>query len=173
MKKLSILFATAIFFISAAYSQTEFGADYRYSGGGSFSQHSIGGSVENFSGKNSWIIGINYNFSNFGEGKEANSGSGLGIFAGYRYGFSYGSSGNLFGGADFSFVFNKNHQGKSYTVLSPSLEFGYHHTFNHFGKGAFASPAVGIGYNFELGQKEEYFEEAAFFRARTTIGYRF
>ena len=173
MSKLIILSTLSALFCIAASAQTEFGIDYRYRGAKDFSQHSIGAGMENFSGKSSWTLGVNYNFSDFGFGKNADKGGGFGVFAGYRYGFSYGGSGNLFGGLDLQLTFNKDNQDKSFTILSPSLEFGYHHTFNHFGKGAFASPAFGIGYNIQVGQNQENFDEGAFFQARTTIGYRF
>ena len=173
MRKQIILFALSFLFMIKIHSQTELGADYRYSGGKGFSQHSIGASMENFSGKNSWTLGVNYNFSNFSSARKSDNGSGVGIFAGYRYGFAYGNSGNLFGGVDFTLTFNKDKQGNSFTVLSPAIEMGYHHTFNNFGKGAFGSPSIGVGYNFEAGQKDEEFDESAFIRARMTVGYRF
>jgi hypothetical protein len=126
-------------------------------------------------GKSSWQIGINYTFDTL-VGEKKSSGKGvLGISAGYRYGFSYGSSGNLVGGARLTFTFLKDVNATQHPVFTPSIEFGYHYTFNNFGKGGFATPSLALGYNLPLGDDKESKDdhEGPLFIPRIAVGYRF
>ena len=179
MKKYLILCVSAFVFVSISYSQTEFGANYQYSAGKSFSENSFGLSYEGFSVKNSWTLGINYNLSSFGSTK----GTGFDVYAGYRHGFSYGTSGNLFAGLKTSLSFDKDKSGKDFSIFTPSIEGGYHYTFNNFGQGGFATPSVGVGYNFWIRprliggdygtDKKPEVKDEPVFQAKIGVGYRF
>ncbi len=177
MKKITALLACASIIYSSAYSQWELGGEYQHGFGKNYNSNSIGGIYEGFSktGKSSWQIGLNYTFSTSGTGKEAFKGSGIGLSLGYRYGFSYGTSGNLFAGARASFTFSKDDKGTGFSVFTPSVESGYHYTFNNFGRGGFATPSLSIGYDIKInGEKESAaVDEGAVFSPRLAIGYRF
>ena len=166
MKRQTFLLLSGLIGLLSAHAQTEIGADYRYNFGRSFSQHAIGGSLENFSGRNSWTVGISYNFSKIHP-------PALGLHAGYRYSFSPGTSGNFLLGFNTSISFEKS-GGANATRITPSLEAGYHHTFNNFGKGAFVTPTLGAGYSFRPGGgNEREADDEALFNVRVMTGYRF
>lgn len=172
MKKLITLFI--IFFILSitTNAQTEIGVEYSHGFGQSYNSNSFGSLYEGFSntGKSSWQIGASYNFSS-----NSSKSSGFGFSAGYRYGYAYGNSGNLFTGVRLSFTFYKDRRENSFTQFTPSLEGGYHYTFNNFGKGGFVTPSVGYGYNINFGSKEETPDdgEGNLFLIRMAGGYRF
>src|SRR4026208_430022 len=96
--------------------------------------------------------------------------SDFGFSAGYRYGFSYGNSGNLFTGAraTISFIDEKDH-----IKFTPSAEFGYHYTFNNFEKGGFATPSIAFGYDIPISKAKADDYEGTLFIPRLAVGYRF
>ena len=170
-QKIYSLIGCCIFNV-VAYTQTEIGAEYQHGFGKSYNSNSIGALYEGFSntGKSSWHIGFHYTGDVFFSNKKTQGISDFGISLGYRYGFSYGSSGNLFGGtrATFSFIDEKNH-----IKFTPSVEFGYHYTFNNFGKGGFATPSLAFGYDIPIGKEKAEDYEGAVFMPRLAVGYRF
>jgi hypothetical protein len=164
-------FLICLFISSALYSQKEYGLEYQHGFGKSYNSNSIGASLEKFnSGKGSLQIVFHYTWDVFYSEKKTQGISDFGVSFGYRYGFSYGNSGNLLGGirTTFSHLFEKNH-----TKFTPSAEFGYHYTFNNFGKGGFATPSVAFGYDIPLGKEKDEDYEGTLFIPRLAIGYRF
>jgi len=164
-------------FISAhLFSQTELGAEYQHGFGKSYNINSFGALYEgfNYTGS-SWQIGLSYSFDALIGDKKSSGRNGLGLSLGYRYGFSYGTSGNLIGGVRTTFNFGKDVEQKKHTVFTPSIEFGYHLTFNNFGKGGFTTPSIAFGYDIPLTQgdagKDDH--EGALFIPRIAVGYRF
>ena len=155
-----------------AYSQTEIGAEYQHGFGRSYNSNSIGALYEKFSktGKGSLQVGFHYTSDIFRSNKEAHGVSDFVFSFGYRYGFSYGNSGNLFSGvrATISFMDEKNH-----VKFTPSLELGYHYTFNNFGKGGFATPSLAFGYDVPVGKEKIKDYEGLLFIPRLAAGYRF
>ena len=172
MKKLYSLIAFLFILSNSCFSQTEIGVEYSHGFGKSYNSNSIGSLYEGFSntGKSSWQFGASYNFS-----KGSIKSSGFGISAGYRYGYAYGNSGNLYTGLRLTFNFLKTDRGGSYTQFTPSLEAGYHYTFNNFGKGGYFTPGFGYGYNINFGSKEEKTDdgEGNVLLTRLNFGYRF
>jgi hypothetical protein len=172
MKKLTASFIFSTILSITTNAQTEIGVEYSHGFGESYNSNSFGSLYEGFSntGKSSWQVSASYNFSS-----GTNKNSGFGISAGYRYGYAYGTSGNLFTGARLSFTFYKDEKGNGFTQFTPSLEGGYHYTFNNFGKGGFLTPVIGYGHNINLGPKEETPEdgEGNLFITRLAVGYRF
>lgn len=170
-----------IFIISVVgFSQgpTEYSAEYQHGFGNNFNENMIGARYEGYSslkGKSSWSLGINYNFSILRSEKEAAGVSGFGIYAGYRYGLSYGISGNLYAGIRTSFTFNKDVNGNKYSLFTPSIETGYHYTSQDFGKGGCFTPNISLGYDLKLAnnEKAKFIHEGAVFTPGISIGYRF
>lgn len=126
-------------------------------------------------GGSSWHAGLSYTFDALIGDKKSSGRSGLGLSLGYRYGFGFGTTGNLIGGVRATFTFGKDVERKDHTVFSPSLEFGYHYTFNNFGKGGFTTPSIAFGYDIPLtpgdGKSEDH--EGALIIPRIAVGYRF
>ena len=152
-----------------ANSQTEIGVEYQHGFGKSYHSNSIGSLYEGFSsGRSSWQLGANYNFSS---GTTKNSG--FGISAGYRFGYGYGNSGNIFTGVRLSFTFYKDEKDSGFTQFTPSLEGGYHYTFNNFSKGGFFTPSIAYGHNFNFGSEGSKDDEVNLFIVRMSGGYRF
>jgi hypothetical protein len=172
MKKLLSPFIFFVIFSITANAQTEIGVEYQHGFGQSYNSNSFGSLYEGFSnsGKSSWQIGASYNFAS-----NSSKTSGFGLSVGYRYGYAFGSSGNLFTGARLSFTFYKDEKGNGFTQFTPSLEGGYHYTFNNFGKGGFFNPSIAYGHNINLGPKETTPEdgEGNLFIIRMGAGYRF
>ncbi len=170
-----IITSFCLFISSLLFSQSEFGIEYQHGFGKGYGYNSVGGIYEGFSntGKSSWQVGLTYNFSSSTGGKEASKESGLGLFAGYRYGFSYGTSGNLIGGIRTTFNFNKDSKGEKSSSFLPSVELGYHLTFNNFGKGGFATPSLAVGYEIPMGSESKEDYDGALFIPRIAVGYRF
>jgi len=159
-----------LFITSHLFSQTEIGAEYQHGFGKNYNSNSIGALYEGFTRDgNSWQIGIHYTGDVFVMDKKTQGVSSLGFSLGYRYGFSYGNSGNLITGAraTFSFLGEKDH-----LKFTPSVEFGYHLTFNNFGKGGFTTPSLNVGYDIPLA-KESGDYEGFLFIPRIAVGYRF
>jgi len=171
MKKQIIILITGCLFSVTLFSQTEIGAEYQYSIGKSFNSQQAGAIYEGFSntGKTSWHLGLSYNFSSSYNGKSSALQGNWNINAGVRYGFSYGTDGNLLGGLRLSYGFGKEN------ILVPSLELGYHYTFKNFGPGAYTTPSLGIGYVVPVksNEKEEENFEGTIFNLRIAAGYRF
>lgn len=129
---------------SIAQKPSELGAEYmRYYGQG-YKSSTGGVRYEKYPGKSSWSIGLTYilpSNSSYGSSR------GIGMYAGYRYGFGNGTSGNLFAGARVLFAF-VNFDGKTNLnslVCTPMAELGYHLLFSK-NKNIFASPSIGYGY---------------------------
>jgi hypothetical protein len=58
--------------------------------------------------------------------------------------------------------------------LTPSIEFGYHYTFNpSFESGAFITPSVAFGYDIPIGNEKEGDYKGKLFIPRLSIGYRY
>jgi hypothetical protein len=170
MRKL-IITSFCLFISSLLFSQTEYGFEYQHGFGKSYNSNSIGSSYEGFStGKGSWQAVLHYTWDIFTTDKSTKGSSDFGISLGYRYGFSYGNSGNLFSGLRLtvSHLFEAKH-----TKFTPSAELGYHLTFNNFGKGGFASPSFAFGYDIPMGKEKEEDYEGALFIPRIAVGYRF
>jgi hypothetical protein len=172
MNKYIITLSCFCIFTITSFSQTEIGAEYQHGFGKSYNYNSIGGLYEGFSNtwKSSWQIGISYTFD-----ITKKDGSSWGISAGYRYGFSYDVDGNLFGGARLTFSFLNDVDSKKHNIFTPSIEFGYHYTFNQGGKGAFTTPSLAFGYDIPMstGKEAENDHEGALFIPRIAVGYRF
>ena len=170
MYKVFTLFL-CLFISIVLYSQKEYSLEYQHGFGKKYNSNSIGGLYEGFSntGKSSWQVGIHYTFDVFYSDKTTQGVSGLGLSAGYRYGFSYGNSGNLITGirATLSFIGEKDH-----SKFTPSIEFGYHYTFNNFGKGGFTTPSLNVGYDIPMGNESGDYEGFLFI-PRIAVGYRF
>jgi hypothetical protein len=165
MKKISFVFALACIIYSSASAQFELGPEYQLGFSKGHTSNTISATYEGFSAKNSWNLGINYNFS--GAGKTP----GIGFHAGYRLGYSFGTSGNLYSGIRVALAFNKNENGATNPVIIPSIETGYHYTFNNFGPGLFASPGIALGYPVSLdGGKTD---ESPIINTRLGVGFRF
>jgi len=165
-----IITSLCLFISSLLFSQTEIGAEYQHGFGKSYNSNSLGALYENFSsGRGSLCIVAHYTWDIFTTKKVTKGVSDLGISFGYRYGFSYGNSGNLFTGirATFSFIDEKDH-----IKFTPSAELGYHLTFNNFGKGGFTTPSIAFGYDLPLVKKEEDYQGPLFI-PRLAVGYRF
>jgi len=137
-----------LFFVlsNKAISQksSELGAEYMRSIGKGFNNASAGARYESYSKKNSWSIGFTYILPS----KHSYGGQrGLGMYAGFRFGFGGGTGGNLFAGARVSFAF-VNFEGKTNLnslVCTAMAEVGYHFLFSSK-KNIFASPSIGYGY---------------------------
>jgi hypothetical protein len=173
MKKKIYFLAGCCIFNFAAFSQTELGAEYQQELGKSYVSKSIGALYEQFNktGKGSVQIALHYTSDIFRDNKGGSHGVGdFGLSFGYRYGFSYGNSGNLFSGvrATFSFLAETDH-----TKFTPSLEMGYHYTFNNFGKGGFATPSLAFGYDIPMGNKKAEDHKGPLLIPRLAAGYRF
>ena len=172
MKKIIPAFTSLFIFFISSNAQTEIGVEYSHGFGKSYNSNSIGSLFEGFSktGKSSWQLGASYNFS-----KGSTKSSGFAISGGYRYGYAYGNSGNLYTGLRLTFNFLKTDRGGSYTQFTPSLEAGYHYTFNNFGKGGYLTPGFGYGYNINFGSKEERTDNGGgnLLLTRIGFGYRF
>lgn len=173
-----IIAASGLFCFSlVASAQTEIGAEYQHGFGKNYHDNYLGGLYEGFAstGKSSWQVGLSYTFNSISAEKKTYGRSGLAISAGYRYGFSYGTSGNLVTGVRTTFSFAKGLESERHSTFTPSLEFGYHYTFNNFGKGGFTTPSLGLGYNIKMSGDEETKEneEGPLFLIRLGAGYRF
>ena len=144
-----LLFAGFFVVCFAASSQKpfEFGAEYIKMFGKGYNSTKAAARAETFSNKNSFSIGITYQFAS---SKAYSVSSGFGIYAGYRYSFGNDVNDNsLFAGARLLLSF-ENFAGKSRDnsiMITPFGEFGYHFIF---GKHIYAAPAVGFGYTVEF-----------------------
>ena len=173
MKSSILLSSLFILLSNFALGQSELGAEYEHAFGKKYSSNSVGALFEGFSntGKNSWQVGLHYRVDIFGNKTSHVSGSNsLGVSLGYRHGFSYGSSGNLLFGVRTSFTFITS----SLIEFTPTAEFGYHFTYNHFGKGLYTTPSVALGYNLVLDKdEEEDYYKGMLLIPRVATGYRF
>lgn len=129
---------------SISQKSSELGVEYmRYYGQG-YKSSTAGARYESYTNKSSWSIGLTYilpSKSSYGSSR------GLGMYAGYRYGFGGGTGGNLFAGARVLFAF-VNFDGKTNLnslVCTPMAELGYHFLFSSK-KNIFTSPSIGYGY---------------------------
>ena len=154
------------------FSQREYGFEYQHGFGKSYNSNSLGASFENFShGSSSWQIVAHYTWDIFTKGKNKQGISNFGLSLGYRYGFSYDINQNFFGGirTTASFVTDKNH-----VKLTPSIEFGYHYTFNpSFDRGGFITPSVAFGYDIPIGKEKNEDYKGTLFIPRFAVGYHF
>ena len=180
MKKLLYISSCIIILNATGFSQTasEYSAEYQHGFGKNFNEDMIGARYEGYSsmkGKSSWSLGITYNFSSTHSGKETAKNNGFEFYAGYRYGLSYGISGNLYGGVRTSFTFSKNANGNKYNLFTPSIETGYHYTSQDFGKGGCFTSNISFGYDLNIGndEKAKSVHEGYVFTPGISIGYRF
>ncbi len=156
--KTSVAVLISCFIIgTAGWSQNpwELTGEYQHGFGKNYNVNSLGPRYEVYSNKSSWSLGITYTFSSQGKEKNIERSKGLGLYAGYHYGLSYGISGNLFGGVRTSFTFGKNKNGEKYTLFTPYLETGYHYTSQDFGRGGVFTPFVSLGYDLRLNPDEQ------------------
>lgn len=167
-----LAFSILLFISSALYSQKEYGLEYQYGFGKSYHSNSIAANIERFNkGSGSWLIGINYSFDVFVTDKQASGVSGFGFLLGYRYGFSYDVNQNFLGGirTTVSFASEPGH-----VKLTPSIEFGYHYTFNpSFDRGAYITPSFAFGYDIPVGKEKDKDYKGTLLIPRISAGYRF
>lgn len=156
----------------------ELGGEYQYNCGHNLSQHDIGIRYDGFQNRNNWNIGILFDCGHT-KSKDGNKESGIGISAGYRYGFSYGNHGNLFGGVRATFEFDKwkDKDGKEIskeTVFVPKIETGYQYIFGTSGH-IYTTPSIGFGYGIKLNATgtETKADEGGRFIPSISMGYRF
>jgi hypothetical protein len=161
--------------VAAVKAQSEFSAEYVHGFGKNFNENLIGARYEGFNDHSSWGLGINYNFASICKGKENTKSKGWGIYADYHYGFNPGLTGNPFVGLRAAFGFNKDNKGNSYSVFTPSLQFGYHYTSQDFNKGGAFTPYGALGYDIKLdgAGKAKDVHEGVVFLPGFTAGYRF
>ncbi len=191
MKKIIIFSMLALLFSVTTFSQVyntgtitmgskiwELGGEYEHDCGNDLSQNSIGIRYDGFQNKNNWNFSIVYQFGHT-KSKDGNTETGLGLSAGYRYGFSYGTHGNLFGGVRATFEFDnwKDKDGKQVskeTVFVPKIETGYQYIFGSAGH-VYATPAIGYGYGIQLSAAgtEAKADEGGRFISALSMGYRF
>ncbi len=147
-KYLLLLFATSLItLVSYAQKPFEFGGEYIKMIGKGYNSSKAGVRAERFSNKNSFSIGITYQFAS---SKAYSVSSGFGLYGGYRYAFSNKIDDNsLFAGARILLSF-ENFAGKSRDnsiMITPFGEIGYHLLL---GKHIYTAPAVGFGYTVEF-----------------------
>jgi hypothetical protein len=175
-KSITILFCCIFGIHGFSQHPWELTGEYQHGFGKNYNVNVLGPRYEVYSNsKSSWSLGVTYTFSSQGTKGTTEKGCGLGIYAGYRYGVSYGISGNLFGGIRTAFTFSKDKQGKQYATFTPSVETGYHYTSQDFGKGGVFTPFVSLGYDVKMNSKEssKAAHEGAVFSPGISIGYRF
>lgn len=174
MKKYFIILFTATILTSVSWSQKpwELGAEYQRSIGKGFSDHLGGIRYESFNNKNSFSIGLQYQFSS---NKSYSTSRGFALYAGYRYAFGSNTKGNNpFVGARVRFSF-QNFDGKTILnslLITPSAEAGYHFVFaKHF----FGAPMLGYGYTIKLSKDYNSLDEdvGGRFLPGLSAGYRF
>jgi hypothetical protein len=180
MLKLTGFFACLLLVSANVSSQNiwELGGEYQYHCGRNLSQHDIGIRYDGFQARSSWNVGVSYNFGHT-KTKDGGKESGIGISAGYRYGFNYNPKSNFSAGLRFTFEFDKwaDKDGKSTskeTVFIPQAELGYQHiygTLGHF----YTTPAIGYGYGIKLNAEgeEKKADEGGRFITGISLGYRF
>jgi len=132
---------------SRSQNAFELGGEYMRSIGQGFSGTITGIRGDLIRSKNSFSIGLVYQFSSK---SSYSSGSGFGIYGNFRHGFGSNPDGNnLFLGAKV--LFNLlSWQGKS-SLFSPMItpigEAGYHFVF---GEHVFTAPSIGYGYTLRI-----------------------
>ncbi|OQY93985.1 MAG: hypothetical protein B6D37_09620 [Sphingobacteriales bacterium UTBCD1] len=175
MKKPAILFLTVLMSASTVFSQSisELGAEAMHAFGKGANDNMVGLRYEGFRNKNSWSIGLTYNFSSK---KSYSEHSGFGLYAGYRRGFIYSSNGNsnAFLGFRAMFLFNSFAGKESYSsnYIMPVFEGGYHLIFmNHL----YTAPSAGYGYAIKLSKDNNSLQEdeGSRFIPGVSLGYRF
>lgn len=153
-----------------SYTQKEHGLEYQHGFGKSYNSNSFGLNVERFNkASGSWLVGVNYTFDVFVTNKKISGISGLGFTFSYRHGFTYDVNGNFIGGirTTASFVNEPGH-----IKLTPSIEFGYHYTFNPtYESGVFILPSFAFGYDFPVGKEKEGDYKGKLLIPRISIGY--
>jgi hypothetical protein len=151
---------------SAASAQSEYSAEYVFGLAKNYHENIIGGRYEGFSSKNSWGLGIDYNFSSLSKG--------WAIYADYHYAPAFGLTGNSFAGIRTAFTFSKHNKGENYIVWTPSVQFGYHYTSQDFNKGGAITLYGALGYDVDLSSgKAKDVHKGAIFLPGITAGYRF
>lgn len=171
MNKLIATLVCLFVFISAGFSQTEWGVEGQHAFGKDANDNMVGGRYEGFNGKSSWSFGLTYNFSSQ---KSYSQYKGFGFYFGYRYGFNLTENGNPFVGFRASFSFN-NFAGKekaNSSTVTPEFEAGYHLIF---GTHVFTTPSIAYGYNIKLTKPNNSLQEDEGNRFITSLalGYRF
>lgn len=173
MKKIIALLICLLAISCFGFSQTEIGAEAQHAFGKGANFNMIGGRYEGFSGRSSWSVGLTYNFSSR---KSYSEYKGIGLYVGYRYGFSYNNSGNgnAFLGFRTTFLFN-NFAGKekvNSSSVMPTFEGGYQFLF---GNHVFTTPSLGYGYSIKLSKDHNSLQEddGGRFIPGISMGYRF
>lgn len=174
MNQRIFLFVCCCMITLSSYSQKpwELGTEYMKLIGKGYRGNMAGARYESYNNKNSWSIGITYNFSS----KETYSQfKGFGIYAGYRHAFSIAANGSgAFAGLRACFAF-QNYEGKTRAndlAITPMAEAGYH---LKIWKGIFGSPALGYGYTIKLSHDYNSLQEDAGgrFLPALALSYRF
>lgn len=174
MKKTLLIFVCCYIISLSGYSQKpwDLSAEYMKAIGKGYRANIAGGRYEKFNSKNSWSIGITYNFSS---NKTYSQYKGFGIYAGYRHAFSIATNGNgVFAGLRTYFTF-LNYEGKTKAndlAITPMGEVGYHlKIWRHI----FTAPALGYGYTIKLSHDYNSLQEDAGgrFLPGLAVGYRF
>ncbi len=173
MKKLVSFFIVIFIFTNPGFSQTELGPEAQHAFGKGANDNMIGARYENFHAKNSWSIGLTYNFSSE---KSYSEYKGIGFYVGYRRGFSYNNSGNgnAFLGFRATFLFD-NFAGKEKangSSIMPTFEGGYQFLF---GNHVYTTPSLGYGYEIKLAKENNSLQEdeGSRFIPGISMGYRF
>ncbi len=173
MYKLITFIIGSFFFSIIGFSQTELGGEAQHAFGKGANDNMIGGRYEGFSNKNSWGIGLSYNFSSK---KTYSEYKGIGFYVGFRRGFSYNNSGNgnAFLGFRATFLF-QNFSGKEKangTSFMPTFEGGYQFLF---GNHVFTTPSIAYGYSIKLTKENNSLQEdeGSRFIPGISMGYRF
>ncbi|MBS1621062.1 MAG: hypothetical protein JST10_02355 [Bacteroidetes bacterium] len=157
MKKVAALLICVFGLMTVCYSQTEFGPEVQHTFGKGASDNMFGLRYEGFRARNSWNIGLSYNFSSK---KSYSQSKGIGFYIGYRRGFSYNNSGNgnAFLGFRSTFLFD-SFMGKEKSkgsFIMPTFEGGYQFLF---GNHVYATPAAGYGYKIKLNKEFNSLQE--------------
>jgi len=173
--KVNILFPIVFLFSmlnSLAQNPWELGAEYQRSMGKGFYDHMAGARYEMFKNKNSFSVGVLYQFSS---AKSYSTSRGFALYTGYRYAFGSNIKGNNpFAGARVRFSF-RNFDGKSILnslFITASAEAGYHFIFaKHF----YGAPMLGYGYTFKISKDYNSLDEdiGGRFLPGISAGYRF
>jgi hypothetical protein len=147
-KHLLLIFTVLVIsFTSYAQNPFEFGAEAIKMIGKGYNSTKVGVRGESFSNKNSFSVGITYQFAS---SKTYSASSGFGVYGGYRYAFSNNINDNsLFAGARILFSF-ESFAGKSRDnsiLITPMAEAGYHMIL---GKSFYTAPSLGFGYTVEF-----------------------
>jgi hypothetical protein len=174
MNKAVLLFVCCCCIVLSSHSQKpwELDAEFMKSIGKGFRGNMAGGRYESYNNKNSWSIGVTYNFSSK---KTYSQHKGFAVYAGYRHAFSIAANGSSgFAGLRAYFAF-QNYEGKTRAndlAITPMAEAGY---YVKTWKGIFATPTLGYGYTIKISHDYNSLQEdeGGRFLPALAVGYRF